>query len=59
MPLRRMEIPAEEKMPTYADCGGWVISTISGWFEVIADAQNNPRPPLLCCTNDRLYTLKK
>jgi hypothetical protein len=24
-------------MPTYADCGGRVISTISGWFEVIAE----------------------
>ena len=25
------------KMPTYADFGGWVISTIAGWFVVTAD----------------------
>ena len=24
-------------MPTYADYGGWVISIIAGWVEVIAD----------------------
>jgi hypothetical protein len=24
-------------MPTYADFGGWVISTIAGWFVVTAD----------------------
>jgi bifunctional non-homologous end joining protein LigD len=24
-------------MPTYAAFGGWVISIIAGWFEVIAD----------------------
>jgi hypothetical protein len=27
----------ERKMPTYADYGGWVISIIAGWVEVIAD----------------------
>jgi hypothetical protein len=25
-------------MPTYADFGGWVISTIAGWFVVTADS---------------------
>jgi hypothetical protein len=25
------------KMPTYANSGGWVISTIAGWFVVTAD----------------------
>ena len=29
----------ERKMPTYADYGGWVISIIAGWVEVIADTQ--------------------
>jgi hypothetical protein len=35
-------------MPTYADFHGWVISTIAGWFVVIADifvsafTQNQP-----------------
>jgi hypothetical protein len=24
-------------MPTYADFGGWVISTIAGWFVVTAE----------------------
>ena len=24
-------------MPTYANFGGWVISTIAGWFVVTAD----------------------
>jgi hypothetical protein len=24
-------------MPTYAEFGGWVISTIAGWFVVTAD----------------------
>ena len=24
-------------MPTYADFGGWVISTFAGWFVVTAD----------------------
>jgi hypothetical protein len=27
-------------MPTYADFGGWVISTFAGWFVVTAD---NPK----------------
>jgi hypothetical protein len=26
-------------MPTYADYGGWVISTIAGRFEVTPDTQ--------------------
>ena len=26
-------------MPTYADFGGWVISTIAGWFVVTADTR--------------------
>ena len=26
-------------MPTYADFGGWVISTIAGWIVVTADTQ--------------------
>jgi hypothetical protein len=26
------------KMPTYAEFGGWVISTIAGWFGVTADS---------------------
>ena len=34
-------------MPTYADFGGWVISTIAGWFVVTADTlhdlPDNPR----------------
>jgi hypothetical protein len=29
------------KMPTYADFGGWVISTIAGWFVVTADKMLN------------------
>src|ERR1700730_17737548 len=28
-------------MPTYADFGGWVISTIAGWFVVTADSVRN------------------
>jgi hypothetical protein len=28
-------------MPTYADFGGWVISTIAGWFVVTADNFGN------------------
>jgi hypothetical protein len=27
-------------MPTYADFGSWVISTIAGWFVVTADTLN-------------------
>jgi Transposase len=27
------------KMPTYADFGGWVISTFAGWFVVTSDTQ--------------------
>jgi hypothetical protein len=28
-------------MPPYADFGGWVISTIGGWFVVTADSEKN------------------
>jgi hypothetical protein len=28
-------------MPTYAVCGGWIISIIAGWFEVTADTYND------------------
>ena len=34
----------ERKMPTYADYGGWVISIIAGWGEVIADRQSHGYP---------------
>ena len=30
-------------MPTYADFGGWVISTIAGWFVVTADTEAHTR----------------
>ncbi|MDX6460289.1 MAG: hypothetical protein QOE55_3986 [Acidobacteriaceae bacterium] len=29
-------------MPTYAEFGGWVISTIAGWFVVTADMPELP-----------------
>jgi hypothetical protein len=29
------------RMPTYAVCGGWIISIIAGWFEVTADTYND------------------
>jgi hypothetical protein len=31
------------KMPTYADQGGLVISTISGWFLLTADTSSGSR----------------
>jgi hypothetical protein len=34
-------------MPTYADFGGWVISTIAGWFVVTADSITQPLHPHL------------
>jgi hypothetical protein len=38
----------EGKMPTYADYGGWVISIIGGWVEVIAAimTRRSIRPPV-------------
>ena len=34
-------------MPTYADFGDWVISTIAGWFVVTADSITQPLHPHL------------
>jgi hypothetical protein len=31
------------KLPPYADFGGWVISTIGGWFVVTADRDERIR----------------
>jgi len=28
-------------MPTYADFGGWVLSTFAGWFVVTADTASD------------------
>jgi hypothetical protein len=33
-------------MPTYSDFGGWVISTIAGWFVVTADKITSKRREL-------------
>jgi hypothetical protein len=42
-------------MPTYADFGGWVISTIAGWFVVTAD--KSPRTTKLYDRTDDQLTL--
>jgi hypothetical protein len=50
-------------MPTYAHFGGWVISTIAGWFVVTADILETPplwRNPMTTrstalCSSERIF----
>jgi hypothetical protein len=46
----------EREMPTYANCGGWVISTIAGWFEVTADTYEIELAALRNPVFERLWT---
>jgi hypothetical protein len=40
-------------MPTYADNGGWVISTIAGRMEVTADNQSDKRASKVAGKTDK------
>jgi hypothetical protein len=47
------------KMPTYADFGGWVISTLAGWLVVTADTKSNLRHLLLLGVNSSMQGTRR